>query len=427
MYKIGVFGASFNPPTLGHQDVIAQALPVFDEILLVPSLSHPFGKTLAPISHRLKMLNLFIQDAVLKNNQHKVKILNIEETLLNPDAKEKPIYTFDVLEKIESLYQSKKKSCQISFILGPDNSKKEIWQKFYRYKEIEKKWPLFIAKENFPIHSTMVRDSVKNYLNKSALKIELIKWVSESIANYIIDHQLYQSTIPKTEPLLTVDTVVFAIHEEKLCVLVVKRQEPPFVGRWALPASKVDISIDENLEQTAKRCLKQRFGVDIRYLEQVQTLGNNHRDTRGWSVAVVYYGIVQAHHSPSTFFCENHELTWLPVDEALNNILAFDHQLIVESCLSRFQNKSLYTSLPIFLLSDEFTLTDLQRTYEMVLGFKMEKKSFRRRLLDAGFLQETGHWRRASHRPALLYRLSQHQPYFFQRIIEGVRDSKSIE
>jgi nicotinate-nucleotide adenylyltransferase len=192
--RVGVFGASFNPPTLGHQDVINQAMPHFDEILLVPSLSHPFGKALAPIHHRLAMLNLFLQNCPQTGSI--VKILNIEATLQASKQGTEPIYTFDVLTELQMLYQSYQKPFQIRFILGPDNSNLATWQKFYRYQEIEKNWPLFIAHENLAIHSTMVRAVCVKYAHASQLrKKELIKLVGKEIANYIEEHHLYRETM----------------------------------------------------------------------------------------------------------------------------------------------------------------------------------------------------------------------------------------
>lgn len=224
------------------------------------------------------------------------------------------------------------------------------------------------------------------------------------------------------QPLLTIDLVVFAFHQEELSVLVEKRDKDPFEQCWALPQGEINPQIDASLEEVAKRHLKQLTGYEALYLEQVQTLGNQQRDPRGWSVAIVYYCLAAS----SEVFCKK-SLRWIKANNTLEMKLAFDNQQIIESCFQRFQNKSLYTSLPIFLLPEEFSLTDLQKAYESVLGFKMEKKSFRRRLLEAGFLEKTGNIRRAKHRPAQLYRLTSTQPYFFPRIIEGVRESKNVE
>lgn len=225
-------------------------------------------------------------------------------------------------------------------------------------------------------------------------------------------------------PYISVDLVIFSLIEEQLCTLMIKRETSPFADCWALPIGLVAPLQEANLEQTAKQKVKSLLNLDIPYLEQVQTIGNNQRDPRGWSIAVVYYGLLSGSDLSGT---DTDLLKWMTIPKALSCKLAFDHPQIIKNCLHRLKNKSLYTSLPIFLLPQEFTLTDLQKTYELILGFKMEKKSFRRRLLDAGFLQETGHSRHANHRPALLYRIPSSKPYFFPRIIEGVREARGTE
>ena len=216
-----------------------------------------------------------------------------------------------------------------------------------------------------------------------------------------------------------VNVVTFALHAGHLCVLLVKNGNPLAGSLWHLPESIIDTVQDHSLEDAARRALKSPSDLEALYLEQVQTKGSKERLPAGWSLAVVYYALVG-----SIVKIENPDMCWLPVDDLLKSKLAFDHQILIEESLQRFQNKSLYTSLPIFLLPKEFTLTEVQKAYETVLGFSIEKKSLRRRLLDAHFLKETGNIRRACHRPALLYSLALQQPYFFARIIEGARDNK---
>lgn len=194
--------------------------------------------------------------------------------------------------------------------------------------------------------------------------------------------------------LLNVDVVIFTIHEQSLCLLMVDD---------ALPNSAIEQK-DNTLEEIAQRKVKTLTGIEMPYVEQVETVGNKHLGI--WSIAIVYYSLVP--YTPLSLG------KWVKVEAVMP-------QAMIQSALQRFQNKSLYTSLPIFLLPSEFTLTELQKTYEVVLGFTIEKKSFRRRLLDAGFLTETGNIRRANHRPAHLYRLLQKKPYYFPRILEGAR------
>lgn len=190
MKRIGVFGASFNPPTLGHQDVLNQCLDQFDEILLVPSLFHAFRKNLAPIEHRLAMLKIFSQ-RWQHENKCQVSIFNIEAKMAAANPSLNVIYTFDVLVEIEKFFQAENIPVSLRFIIGPDIASQEVWQKFYRYQEIEKRWPLFIAQEQVLIHSTMVKELLAQNPSDKLLEEKLITLVGKEIADYILEHQLY--------------------------------------------------------------------------------------------------------------------------------------------------------------------------------------------------------------------------------------------
>lgn len=191
MKRIGVFGASFNPPTLGHLDVINQSLHHFDEILLVPSLFHPFRKSLAPIEHRLAMLELFLKNWQCNDKGCKVSIFNIEAKMVAADPTLPFIYTYDVLVALEKYYEMSDETVRLRFIIGPDNAAPEVWQKFYRYKDIQNKWPLFIVQEKVSIHSTMVKEIIIKSTNHIELREKLIPLVGKDIATYILQHQLY--------------------------------------------------------------------------------------------------------------------------------------------------------------------------------------------------------------------------------------------
>lgn len=222
-------------------------------------------------------------------------------------------------------------------------------------------------------------------------------------------------------PLLSVDMTIFTVREDKLYVLLVKRAQFPAKGQWALPGGFVDLSQDEQLMDTAKRKLKEKTGVDTPYLEQVETIGNQKRDPRGWSVTVVYFALI-AHESIKLKEGNGtEEVKWVELDKVDHN-LAFDHKSIVDSCYERLRSKVQYTSLPINLLPENFTLAELQTIFEIILGKSVEKKSFRRRILDANILVETGEMKAGNTRPAKLYRvISEGENHYFSRNLEGVR------
>ena len=116
-------------------------------------------------------------------------------------------------------------------------------------------------------------------------------------------------------------------------------------------------------------------------------------------------------------------MVWVSIEDINQNYrLAFDHNEILNVCYQRLKSKVQYTSLPINLLPDSFTISELQNTFEIILGCAMEKKSFRRRLLDAGIIDETVEMRSGSNRPAKLYRAkASGKEHLFLRNIEGPR------
>lgn len=224
-------------------------------------------------------------------------------------------------------------------------------------------------------------------------------------------------------PLTSVDMTIFTLKEEKLQVLLVKRAQHPAKGKWALPGGFIDMKQDNNLNDTAHRKLKEKTGVDTPYLEQVETFGSTDRDARGWSVTVAYLALISCDDIQLSKDASSDEVTWVPIEEMGKTLdLAFDHGTILDTCYERLKNKVQYTSLPVNLLPADFTLTELQKTFELILGKPVEKKSFRRRMLDANILEETGGMRTGSNRPAKLYRVKPNgESHFFARSIEGPR------
>ena len=224
-------------------------------------------------------------------------------------------------------------------------------------------------------------------------------------------------------PLTTVDIAIFTVRKGLLQVLLIKRSQHPALGRWALPGGFVDVHKDRDLEATATRKLKEKTGVSTPYLEQVGTFGNGRRDPRGWSITVSYFALLAWEHIQAGDKESNDEVAWLPVAEVMAEYdLAFDHEAILASCVQRLKNKVQYTSIAINLLADTFTLSELQSIFELILEKPLEKKSFRRRMLDAQILEETGELRSGGNRPAKLYKAKNTMTeHFFPRVIEGSR------
>lgn len=210
-------------------------------------------------------------------------------------------------------------------------------------------------------------------------------------------------------PFTTVDVVIFTVLDDVLRVLLVQRpntEGEPFPGEWALPGGFVDVAVDATLEDCARRKLLEKTGVDSPYLEQLGSWGGATRDPRGWSATHVYFALMPAQGVALAKGANAADVAWYAVDDVLRAPeLAFDHAQILRAAVERLRSKVEYTSLPAFLLAEPFSLPQLQRMYEIVLGRPVDKSGFRTRMLAANFLEEAGVAEGESYRPAKGYRL----------------------
>ncbi|MCW5592453.1 MAG: NUDIX hydrolase [Burkholderiales bacterium] len=214
--------------------------------------------------------------------------------------------------------------------------------------------------------------------------------------------------LPAKRPLTTVDIAIFSIRDGRLCVLLVKRpsgKDEPYPGRWALPGGFVDLENDKSLEDCAVRKLREKTGVASPYLEQLGSWGDAKRDPRGWSATHVYLALIAGPEVKPEAGGNAPEADWFPVaDSGVAGRLAFDHKDLLAAALARIRAKVEYTSLPVHLVDEPFTLTELQRAYEIVMGRPVNKAAFRKRILDAGIVESTGEFRGGQARPAELFR-----------------------
>jgi ADP-ribose pyrophosphatase YjhB (NUDIX family) len=218
-------------------------------------------------------------------------------------------------------------------------------------------------------------------------------------------------------PLTTVDDVIFALRDDALRVLLVQRaagEGEPFPHSWALPGGFVDIARDGSLEACAQRKLKEKTGVVSPYLEQLGSWGSASRDPRGWSATHAYFALMPALGADPALASD---AQWFALAGGkVKPKLAFDHGEILEAATQRLRNKVEYTSLPAYLMPQEFTLPELQRAYEIVLDRPLEKSAFRTRMLSADLIEPVAKMRKGPNRPAQLYRLKPSKaPVYFAR------------
>ena len=200
---------------------------------------------------------------------------------------------------------------------------------------------------------------------------------------------------------ITVDTVILTVLAEHLQVLLVRRGETRFLGQWSLPGGF--IREDESLEHAALRELRQATGVHDVYLEQLYTFGDPARDTRGRVVSVAYVALLAADRCPLTPHRLEDEARWWPVDQLPQ--VAFDHGPMIAHALARIRTKLEYTSIGSQLVGEHFSLSELQSIYEIILGRRLDKRNFRRKLQLLGLVESTDQLRQDRlGRPAKLYR-----------------------
>ena len=207
----------------------------------------------------------------------------------------------------------------------------------------------------------------------------------------------------KTDIQVTVDIVIFALRDWELQVLLIQRGLPPFEGRWALPGGFVRDG--ESLEEAARRELAEESGVRDVYLEQLYTFGEPARDPRGRVVTVAYYALLTTEIAPLVAGTDAGAARWMPA--RAHPPLAFDHEDILRYALERLKNKLEYTTVGFQLLPGKFTLGQLQRVYEAVLGRPLDKRNFRRKMALLGVLKPLQEWvHDGPSRPAQLYKFS---------------------
>lgn len=199
---------------------------------------------------------------------------------------------------------------------------------------------------------------------------------------------------------VSVDCVIFGYDEKELKVLLIKSDLEEFSGLYSLLGDLV--RPDEDLETASYRILKERTGLDDVYLEQVQAFGGIQRHPSGRVITIAYYSLIDIKHHKLRL--NNNELNWHPVNEMKK--MAFDHKLILDSCLKRLQQQIMIQPVVFNLLPEKFSLRQLQELYEAILGVELDRRNFRKKISLKDWLQDVGEMEDdVPHRPGKLYKL----------------------
>lgn len=203
--------------------------------------------------------------------------------------------------------------------------------------------------------------------------------------------------------VIAVDVAVFCVSNRSLHVLLVQTNKPELKGLWALPGGL--IKADEDLESAVQRVLKEKTGLTGVLYDQLRAFGAPDRDPFGRVVSVAYLALVDAEKVKIQTSDKYDAIKWSPLSRVSK--LAYDHNLIVREAADQLRAKIQHSNIAKGILPAEFTLTELQSIYEIILGQKLDKRNFRRKVIVGRLVRGTG--RRVggrSNRPAGLYTFS---------------------
>ncbi len=208
------------------------------------------------------------------------------------------------------------------------------------------------------------------------------------------------SNIESFNIAISIDCVIFGYENKELKVLLIKSDLEEFSGLYSLLGDI--IRPDEDLEEASYRILKERTGMDDVYLEQVHTFGSVDRHPSGRVITVAYYSLIDIKHHRLNL--THNDLHWHSLSDI--NKLAFDHRIILETCLERLREQIMEYPIVFNLLPDKFSLRELQELYEAILGVSLDRRNFRKKIALKEWLDDIDEMEKeVTHRPGKLYRV----------------------
>ena len=208
------------------------------------------------------------------------------------------------------------------------------------------------------------------------------------------------------KPSVTADIIIFTVKSEDLHVLLVKRNLAPFKGMWAIPGGFV--RVHESVAAAAARELEEETSLKNVYLEQLYTFGDVKRDPRGRVITVAYLALVDWAKLKPHAQTDAEDVGWFSIHDLPE--LGFDHEKILMYAKERIRNKIEYTNISFQLLPEKFTLTELQKTYEIILNKPLDKRNFRKKVKQLGLLRPLNETKmEGAHRPAQLFSFKKQQ------------------
>ncbi len=198
---------------------------------------------------------------------------------------------------------------------------------------------------------------------------------------------------------ISVDCVIFGYEEKSLKVLLIKSDFKEYEGLWSLIGDLVKPT--EDIKDAPSRVLKNRTGLQNVFMEQVYTFGAVNRHPSGRVITTAYYSLVNINDYKVQL--TSNELQWQPTTSITK--LAFDHKIILDTCISRLQQLIMEQPVVFNLLPEKFSLRELQDLYEAILGVELDRRNFRKRIILKDWLEDLNQMEEdVPHRPGKLYK-----------------------
>ncbi len=194
-------------------------------------------------------------------------------------------------------------------------------------------------------------------------------------------HTKMSYTYEYPRPAVATDCVVFGFDGRELQILLIERGNEPYKGYWAFPGGFMNM--DESAEQCALRELQEETGLTINMLKQLGAFTDVHRDPRGRVVSIAFYALVRPTEVKGGD--DASEARWFAIDDVPR--LAFDHDYILRKAMQQMRKDIHFEPIGFELLNKSFTMSELQRLYEAILGVRFDRRNFEKKMLQTGILQ----------------------------------------
>ncbi len=203
---------------------------------------------------------------------------------------------------------------------------------------------------------------------------------------------------------IAVDAIVFGYQNNQLFVLLIQQKFGTETSYWALPGGLVQNN--ESLHDAVNRELKEETNVEVNYLEQLFTFGDNvNRDPRNRVISVAYFALVDSSKLEIKADSDAEKVQWFSVDKIPS--LAFDHNSMIENAIIRLKSKLSYQPIGFDLLPKNFLFSDVENLYCTILEKEIDRRNFRKKMLSFGIIEETNEFSPAkTGRPAKLFQFN---------------------